>query len=144
MIELQASESVLQLPNPVLDNSESAETFVNLQQAMSGETYSYISKANKIRLIYNFRSVSRENALGLVFFFETHNNEVLRLVDHLGEPWEVEFDMTALPIVTDTKKGSGESCSFDLEFIGNKIPTQLVTLKGEDLMTFEDELIIPL
>lgn len=106
MIVLQAPFDVIQtttqLPNPLFDDSESANVSVNTKRSMTNVLYTTVKRSGRSILKWSFE-LSRGKALELRAFIESYKTTKIRITDHRNRVWYGYFRTESEEIVAEVR-----------------------------------------
>lgn len=78
------------LPSPQFSDSEAPQQAINIRRAMDGTRRTYIKSNELSKLVYTF-ALWRGKALELRAFIESYYFATIKLTNHKGEIWLVNF-----------------------------------------------------
>lgn len=119
MIILQAPwpkvETTTILRSPQFNDVQARQNTINIKRAMDGTKTTYVKTTNsRYKLTYQFL-ISRMKGLELRAFIQSYYGSKIKLVNHKGEIWIVNF--ISNPFAFETI-GSPEDMTITLEFEG--------------------------
>lgn len=82
-------QTVLLLPNPVLDNSKSLDVAINYTQSISGSRYTYVKTSGRKRLSFTWEVLGRGKLVELQEFYKAYAGQHVRLTDFRDNTWDV-------------------------------------------------------
>lgn len=116
MITLTAYQTTTILPNPKFNDSENITAEIITKRAMNGVLYTYAKTKNlRRRLLMRFE-LTRQKAFELRAFIRTYYTSKIKLTDHEGQIWVVNF--TSNPFEFSTSPAEWKN--IQLEFEGVK------------------------
>lgn len=107
------------LPSPREGDSEAHRPSLDIKQSMNGVKYCYVKSNSRSKLQYNL-TLSRMKALELEAFIKAYYRAKIRLTNHKGEVWSVNFTVNPFEFsgVSRSSDPGGSSVDVSLEFEG--------------------------
>jgi hypothetical protein len=98
---------------------------------MDGTRYSYVKSSDDRRLSFSFTDIGRGKILEVQEFLKKFRGQFIKVVDHRGNAWKVFVDTNPVTFTTNARGApQGERGSFDLEFVGESLQLNPLTLSG--------------
>lgn len=117
MITLTAYQTTTILPNPQWNDSENLTVNIITKRAMNGNLYTYVKTKNERRKLLMRFELTRQKAMELRAFIRVYYQSKIRLTDHEGQTWIVNFMNNPFEFSTS----SMEWKNIQLEFEGVKL-----------------------
>lgn len=117
MITLIAYQTTTILPNPQWNDSENLTVEIITKRAMNGALYTYAKTKNERRKLSMRFELTRQKAMELRAFIRAYYKSKIRLIDHIGQTWIVNFMSNPFEFTTS----SMEWKNIQLEFEGIKL-----------------------
>ncbi len=116
MITLTAFQTTTVLPNPRWNDSENPTVEIITKRAMQGTLYTYAKTKNERRKLSMSFDLTRQKALELRAFIRAYYQSKIRLTDHIGQVWVVNFTSNPFEFATSPSEWK----NIQLEFEGVK------------------------
>jgi hypothetical protein len=111
--------TTLMLPSPQFSDSQALSLTIDVKQSMNGKLYSYVKSNARSKLQYSL-TLSRMEALALRAFILSYYRAKVRLTNHKGEVWDVNFTSNPFEFTSKSKSSApgGTTIEITLEFEG--------------------------
>ena len=102
-------QTILLLPNPVLDNTKSLDVSVNFSQAIDGSRYTYVKTSGRKRITFTWENLGRGKLVELQEFYKAYAGQSVRLTDFRDNSWDVIMEQEPLVVMDKRSVNAGAS-----------------------------------